>query len=101
MPYNDSYDQFNDSSYPFYNNDDETQINDALFNENPDVKPGLFEKNELKELEILDGKNNKNLFSIPTTVKVPTKSGDEIDLENKVLLFLNLIFIYFKYVLIT
>jgi hypothetical protein len=87
MPYNDSYDQFNDSAYPLYNNDDETQLNDSFLNESSDVKPGLFEKNELKELQILDAKNNKNLNSIPTTVKVPTKNGDDIDLENKVPFF--------------
>lgn len=47
-------------------------------------KPGLIEKNELKEIQVYDVIANKNLENIPTTVKVPTVNGDEFDLLNKV-----------------
>lgn len=49
-----------------------------------DYKPGLIEKNELKEIQVFDPVSNKILEHLPTTVKIPTVTGDDHDIATKV-----------------
>lgn len=49
-----------------------------------------YDNNEInKDIQIVDPTSGQTVDNLPSTVKIPIQAGDETDLMNKVLLYLN------------